>query len=700
MISFFLFLFWTQVFAQCEIKILPHEIPSFEEKSESQFYYCLGMLHGRDRAFEMDFFRRSGEGRNAEALGFKHLKTDLQMRLLNLIPLRDRLWSELDQEIKNKLETYSRGVNHGFSLGQKSPEFVLNGIELRPWKPQDSILVLLLQSFDQTRKTFYRDYEEELRRESSRTNVKDLFDESKTPWYQPIIDPKKNKLDEKTVRHEIKTFFKATALETIFGEESGSNNWVVDAQHTQSKNALFANDPHLDLKTPMFWYWIKTDQIFGATLPGVPVVVSGTNNHVAWGLTNSYLNTANAVEITDITSTDLITFYPRVDIKFWFFKIPFFFKSFEKLKTGEPVLPLDLPSKKRMVLEWSGYHLKGRDLEGLFQLKKVQRIIEADNILKTIQLPSWNFVFADQQGKIGYRTIGKVFKSTADLFGVQQKTLRQFYQPEFLKPDENPSLLNPTKGYIATANQPQWSTSYPLKFGGGHSLSFRAKRINQLLSSTKNHDLNSMKLIQCDTYATDAEYLLPLLLKIQSHDPLKKWDLRVHSESKEVGLYRRWIDLILEKENLDEVALYQSLLNPTQEMKKIVTLSFLKAKQDTMGRKWSDILKVNFPHFSLDEKLNFSPLQSGVGDKQTINPGSARWNEDKKIYEQFSGASMRLVIEMSEPIKVFFAMPGRNIHYQKGKNGFNPWESWAKCDYVELKNFDRSYKQLGQPPGQ
>src|SRR5690606_20515457 len=127
--------------------------------------------------------------------------------------------------------------------------------------------------------------------------------------------------------------------------ESGSNNWVVSKHKSKTGKALFANDPHLDLKTPIFWYWVNFHtpelKVIGASVPGVPVVVSGTNGDVAWGLTNSYLNSADIFFLKDVKDSDIEEFRPTVNVKWWIFKLPFFFKSFERLKTGHRLLPLD-----------------------------------------------------------------------------------------------------------------------------------------------------------------------------------------------------------------------------------------------------------------------------------------------------------------------------------------------------------------------
>ena len=158
-----------------------------ETTSIEHFYYCFGYHHGKDRAWEMDNFRRTAQGRNSEVLGFKQLKADLMMKLLNLEGLSKTIWESFEGEKKFFLERYAEGANEGFKTGSQSSEFKKLNFSPEEWKPEHTVLVLLLQSFDQTRKTFMRDYEEEKNKEFWKDKAEGLFDEDYLPWASTIL---------------------------------------------------------------------------------------------------------------------------------------------------------------------------------------------------------------------------------------------------------------------------------------------------------------------------------------------------------------------------------------------------------------------------------------------------------------------------------------------------------------------------------
>ncbi len=226
-----------------------------------QYYYCFGYHHGRDRAWQMDYFRRVGQGRNAEVYGYSSLKSDLMMRMLDLPKLAHRLYSELPEQNKNWLEAYARGANLGFEQGKEAKEFKDLNYAPEAWKPEDSVLVLVLQSFDQTRKTFLRDYEEEKLKEHWKEKAETLFHDEGLPWFNTIL--KDGEYVSKVSSPKSTNYVPAEKMNLwhpfpdVFGKESGSNNWVIHKSKSKNGYAMLANDPHLDLKTPLFWYWLN-----------------------------------------------------------------------------------------------------------------------------------------------------------------------------------------------------------------------------------------------------------------------------------------------------------------------------------------------------------------------------------------------------------------------------------------------------------
>ncbi len=673
----------------CKTKYDQMNIPHVETSSMEEFYYCFGLNHGQDRAWEMDFFRRVGEGRNAEVLGFSQLKSDLMMRLLDLHGVAEQLWNDFPAEKKKWIGIYAEGVNEGFKTGKNSKEFTDIGYEPEPWKPHHSLLVLLLQSFDQTRKTFSRDYEEERLKSKWGDKATALFDEDNMPWENTILkegEYVKRKTSPKTTYNKPHDFKLWSEFPTLFGRETGSNNWVVSKSKTKNGKAILANDPHLDLKTPMFWYWINIKSpevtVMGASVPGVPVIASGTNGKVAWGLTNSYLNSADAFLIKNVKADEVKSFRPVVKIKFWFFKIPFFFKSFDKLKTGHRILPLEIESDDKLVLRWTGFKLKPEEIYPMFDLFKMNNVTEMNALITNIGIPSWNFVFADSKGDVGYRLVGKTYRHTEKIpLGIPTITMAELQNEEYLDPSERPHVLNPKRAYVYSANNRHWPSDALFYGGRGYSHSYRGQRIDEMLRG--QHDVESFKNIQCDQKVLDASYFLPKFQKYLGLPEFNNWSMMAEDSSTLLPLYRRMFDLLIEKWEVNEYALFKLLDDLDETQKKELAEVYELAKAEVRGRTWGEFHRVKFPHMSKNDSWVFSPNLAGIGDTHSINPGTAEWNSELNIYEQNSGASMRMIIEMSKKPRVWLALPGINRHYDQ-KPANSPWEDWKKCHYTEL----------------
>ncbi|HLW56976.1 MAG TPA: penicillin acylase family protein, partial [Bacteriovoracaceae bacterium] len=134
---------------------------------------------------------------------------------------------------------------------------------------------------------------------------------------------------------------------------------------------------------------------------------------------------------------------------------------------------------------------------------------------------------------------------------------------------------------------------------------------------------------------------------------------------------------------VNESALYLLLDNLDKTRATQLRPLYEKAQKEVSQRKWGELSKLPFEHLSGNKKFQFSPVLSSLGDEHTVGPGTTRWKEDEKQYEHFSGASMRMIVEMSNPVKVFINLPGKNRDYQKGSLE-GPWQDWRMCKYFEV----------------
>lgn len=683
---------------RCEVWEDAQRISHVRVGDERGFTYCFGYLHGRDRAWMMDHFRRTALGTNAEVHGFAHLKGDMMMRLLDIPAWADKLWAILAPAEREMLTAYAAGVNHGFRVAKQHPtqEF-LHGHPLpEAWKPQHSLMLLLLQSFDQTRKSFWVEYEEARAVEKWNEKTPQLFDPDGVPWDTTVLKAGEYPLSElaRTTSTDPKSVAPVwAAFPTPFGEESGSNNWVVAPARSLLNKAMLANDPHLDLKTPMFWYWIHlegpTTDVIGASLPGVPLIVSGTNRRVSWGLTNAYVNTADVVALEKQDAAELESFRPLVWVKWGFLKLPIFFKSFQRTKDGYPVLPLETEDKRPLLLKWSGFHLRGDDLASLRHMMVVKDAQEMERALSRVGVPSWNFVFADNEGKIGHRVVGKAFRTpTKHPHGISSGALIEARQPNFLTPEEMPHVFQPKRGWVATANNRHWPSDSAFYGGRSYSAGFRAFRIEELLTSQK-HDVESFRRIQCDSVAVDARFLSPLIIKAMDGatltdaqktwlEDLARWNQVADLECKVCPIYRRTLDLSYEKLQVAEIGFWRLGVENNPEWIKATREAFEEATRDLAGKSWRDVHLNAFPHLSARTDWVYSPEIPTRGDKHSVDPGSVKWNPDRKIFEHTAGASERLIVVMDEMPQVWLGLPGLNARYDQREDR-NPWQDWADC---------------------
>lgn len=678
------FLSFSLYASECHLLKEQYRIKTIHVANKKEFYYCLGKLHGKDRAFQLFFFKQMVKGKLSEYLGFDFLKSDLQMRLLNLPAVASEYSQKTTKHFNQMAYTYSQGVNQGIKEND-SLELKELGITSFTWSKADILNLILLQSFDQTKKSFYQFIKEEM----ALAKVPHLanYHNKDVPWFHSILPLTENKALTQTKRelHRLEPFFTRTFYEDLFG---GSNNWV---EVDQKGNAYFANDPHLSLYTPSFWYWsaFKSDtfSLFGSSVPGIPVIASGTNKKVAWGLTNSYYNT---YKVSYIKDSKLKTFTPLVWIKFGPIKLPFFFKTFKHLNKKYPALPLGNPPKGySVVINWSGFHLDPKKFDALFDLNFSTDVFSGIEKLKKVPFPSWNFVLADTKGNIAYQLVGKtLYHKEAIPLGIQKSSVKDFLKMSFNQ--NNLSLINPENKQIITANNAQIRSS---KIGRAHTQSFRAFAIKNKLTEVS---IKRYQETQCDSRVNDAEFFIPILLtyftkykiKTKLIELFKDWDFSGGLDCQACASYRYLMDQLKREFHIDENVLYHLLKERKSlvlgELKKAITFSENHFFRDGQPISWGELHFALFPHMAKKDAWNFSPKLPTPGDQHSISPGQAKYLAENNMFEHFSGASQRIIVKLSHPFEIHYSIPALNTNYYQ-INKFNPFRDWVNCRYHKFE---------------
>lgn len=698
---------WARAETRCSYVRDQAGVVHLKAQDGMQAIECMGYFHGLDRGWQIDYFRRVGQGRTAEVLGGGHLKLDFVMRLFNLEASAHKLFLGADAETRKRIEAYASGVNQGMSEAVRNHayEFDRLGYEPDSFLPEHAFLILLVQSFDQTRRAFeYRieEFHVAEKRGLDWVRLKDLHD---LPWGVSVLD---EKYPASASSAQDAKGDDSNVLETHRDSDStGSNNWVVAKSRSATGHSWLANDPHLDLKTPSFWYWIDVDSPeehkMGATVAGFPQVVSGTNGKLAWGLTNAYLDYADVALVDEKELDSGTTERPTIWFKWWKIKLPFFLKTFHRTAKGSPVLPIDAPDGKAFVVNWSGAHYEPKDFAAVLNFSKAQTVDQMSEALAQAKISGWNFVFTDQSGRIGYRATGRAFLRTSEVpFGVGNRTLAEFESQPMLTEAQMPNFIDPKSGVIATANNRQFPKSSGLFGGRAYSQGFRAYRIKEKLDATALHDFKSLQDTQCDTQAVDARFLLNGMLALTASDLstkaetqavelLKEWKFETGADCRACAIYRRWVDLALDDLGIAESGLFRLLQSKDRERetKEILIKTFRTATDELLriGKgaypAWNDIHRVRFAHLSGDSDFDRDERFFTPGDQHSVNVGTVHWRGE--YYEHTAGASQRVLIEMSDPVRIHYRLPGTNPS-EPPKEFLDekaPWKEWAKCTYSD-----------------
>ncbi|MBU6376845.1 MAG: penicillin acylase family protein, partial [Bdellovibrionales bacterium] len=452
-------------------------------------------------------------------------------------------------------------------------------------------------------------------------------------------------------------------------------------------------------------HWVQLSwpgvQLVGASLPGIPLVASGASGHLAWGLTNSYVDVADAVLVPE-AGLKTRSVRPLVWVKKWGLKWPIFFKTFQILEgTDLPVLPLDSPEPGHaLVLRWTGFDLTASDLSPLWQFPEARTAGEFDELLGKVGVPSWNFVFADIDGNIGYRVVGRLPKRAPRSRG----TLERLSQAELkswpiLSSQESPHILNPSRGWVVTANQLQWGSDGAVSVGWNHSESFRAFRIEELLRAglKEKHSVESFQKIQCDQQAVDARFLLPVLLphlpKNEVTERLESWNFDAGLDCHECAVFRLWMKALG-----DPQWTYARAMESSPEFWREASHALESAVEKLRGLpsapwiRWGSFHRAPFPATEIPRPFPMGDLDSALptgGDDHSVWPGSSDWMDLNGVrgFSHHSSASQRLVVEMSNPPKIHWVLPGENRGDSSERATSPAREAWAGCQLKELSGW-------------
>jgi penicillin amidase len=551
-------------------------VPHIYAQNEHDLFFAQGYVHAQDRLWQMEFNRRIASGTLSAVLGDATLDTDRFMRTIGLRRAAEKDWALSDGETKDALQAYADGVNAFIEshLNRLPLEFTILGTEPEPWTPVDTLAWGKVMSY-----FLCGNYDSELLRARLIAGLgQEAAQEIMLPYPDegPFIVPPEA-LNYSWLREGEFARLDAAAFGVgLPHTDWGSNNWVVHGSRTATGLPLLADDMHLGLDMPAIWYENGLHggdfNSVGYSFPGVPMVIVGHNEQIAWAVTNLpsdvqdlYIEKLNdQVHPTQYEFEgewkDLEVLYETIEVKG---EAPVTIRvlSTQHGPIMNPVLG-SLPSAAPLALKWTA-------LEGTYLFQAVHDINLATSwdefrqALSYWDAPSQNFIYADVEGNIGYQSPGKIpIRAKGHQGSVPVPGWTGEYEWQgFIPFDELPSTYNPPAGFIASANNKVVNDDYPYRLTDDWSAPYRAQRIVDLLAADDSVTIEDMRNIHAQTYSLPAEALRPYLLAVvpadesdaQALDLFETWNLLNEADSVGASVFQVWYRFLVENTFRDEL---------------------------------------------------------------------------------------------------------------------------------------------------
>ncbi|OHD67739.1 MAG: hypothetical protein A2177_10855 [Spirochaetes bacterium RBG_13_68_11] len=514
-------------------------------------YRGLGHAHARDRGMQMLFMRILGQGRVSECLDASDgsLAIDTFFRKMNWTAGMDVQAAGLTPEARALIDAYCDGANA--VLARSVPwELKLLGYLPEPWTPADSLLLAQMAGYltlAQGQAELERFIVEMVQAGVSREKLEELFPGQLGDMDIGLLQ--QVRLGERVVPAELFASFGARMM--------ASNNWVVSGSRTVSGFPILSNDIHLEVnRLPAVWYEVVVETpdrwAIAATMPGLPALIAGRTPDLAWGVTYPHMDATDSwvercrdgkywqedghgsgawKEFRRRTDTIRRKGKDPVEVTFW--------------ENDHGVLDGD-PGQEGLYLatRWAVSGSGAASLSAFTGIFRARTVEEGRDLLGRLET-AWSWLFADRRGSIGFQMSGLLPRrrpGVSGLVAIPGWEPRNDWQG-FADPSELPRALNPTEGFLVTANQ-DLNRLGVLPASTVAMGAWRADRIASQLAKRGKVDVDDMKSIQADLYSTEAEAYLAILRPHLPDTPagraLAAWDCRYDPASRGATLFERF----------------------------------------------------------------------------------------------------------------------------------------------------------------
>jgi len=718
----------------------PYGIPHIFAASVEDAQLALGFVHAQDRLWQMEMNRRIGSGRLAEILGPRALEADRFLRTLGVRRVAEANLRRYDKETLALLQAYAAGVNAFLDSGPVlPPEFWLLRASPEPWTPADTVVWTKMMAWDLGGNWRNELLRLRMSKSMSRARVEEFF----PPYPGDAAMKLPELLSNSGSDPDLRRSGSDPDLAGLGFTGGASNSWVLNGSRTATGKPLLANDPHLGLTAPSLWYFAHMSapgiEVIGASLPGVPGILLGRNERIAWGFTNTdpdvqdlYLEKDDA-RFTVIEDVIKVRGAPDEKIRIRVSRHGPVISDVSRLAQEAA------PPGHAIAMAWTALAEDDMTVQAGARLQRAHNWTQFLAALRDFHAPQQNVTYADVEGNVGFIAAGKVpvRKPENTLMGLAPAPGwdRRYDWAGFIPFEELPRLYNPSSGAIVTANHKITPHGYPHYITSEWQAPYRARRIEELLAALPRHGTPSFARMQLDTVSLAAKELLPKLLSTKPASAegqaalqlLSAWDGNMEAPRAEPLILAAWWRELARAIFADELgeafrpawatrpAFVNNVLanrdgqsrwcddvrtGKRETCAEVLQVSLEKALQDLRSRygeprnwKWGEAHEARLRHrpFTRDNWLRrwFDVAVPSPGDAYTVNVGRSEFQDDADPYSNRHAASLRAIYDLADPQASLFIHPGGQSgnplspHYRSFAN------AWARGEYAPMLT-DRS----------
>jgi len=589
-----------------------YSIPHIFSQNTHDLFYAQGFVTAQDRLWQMDLWRRVSQGRLSEIFGRRTLRMDSLMITIGIHRTAQKASANLSSETRDAFQAYSDGINAYIKKYYKSLpiEFIMLNYKPAPWKIEDCISIIRWLDWNMN-----VGWDEDI----LLGTLVDQFGWDEAKILLPTAEHTKPEMAQGKSYSMLPLVQSLQKIRDNIGQPtmaSGSNGWVVSGDRSVTGRPMLANDPHLSLDCPSIFYENHLIgggfNVSGSSIPGLPGVIYGHNEHIAWGL---------ASLMADNLDFHIVTLNPSNSTKYRYNG------TFRDLEIIEEVIPVRMDSSVHMIIykthygpivsdvlsnpridnrvlaiHWTGHEIKDPGL-AFYRINLASDWESFRSALRLYENAPQNFIYADRHGDIGLQAAGKIPLRNGDThFLPRSLTNTDSGWNGYIPFDALPTEKNPSSGFLATANNALVYNSSSTLIRQLPALPSRFERIQNLLSEKDVYSVQDFKRIQCDLTSLYNRNLIAAVIPYIKQETfqdssysemlteLEQWDGQMKPGSFSAALSQVFIEKCLRNLFWDEMG--DTLFNHFTDLQSI-SLSALQRvlRQDYVS--WFDDVKTN-----------------------------------------------------------------------------------------------------------